>query len=120
MSMVQEAVTFDAELIRSAYQKLNRGDKLTDDEIVETLRFLAPMEQYGWAMDSRYTFFLSEVRSTANKLREWQSSRVAYGEWSPSMEIKNPRFLQKPAPVAKTPPALHGFEGLEHANGGQN
>lgn len=104
----QDPTIFDTELLRGAYHKLSRGDKLSDDEITETLRFLQPMEMFGWAMDSRYTFFLTEIRHTCNKLREWQSARVADGSWNPTRDIKNPKFLQP------KPPQLHGFEGLEN------
>lgn len=88
----------DTILLREAFRKYHDGDSISDDEIVEILRFLEPIDRDGWVLDSRFTFFVNEIREIVNRVRGYMNSRVVNGRWHPTNDIQKPQFLMKDKP----------------------
>lgn len=81
-------------MLSEAFRKYHEGDSITDDEIVEIIRFLEPIDRDGWVLDSRFTFFINEVREIVARLRGFMNSRMMNGRWHPTEDIKKPQFLE--------------------------
>lgn len=85
---------FDTDLMRDAFKKYHAGETLSDDDIIEIIKLLEPIEQHGWVLDSRFTFFVTEIREMCSRLRGYQSVRIANGSWKPTRDIEQPKFLK--------------------------
>jgi hypothetical protein len=82
----------DALMLREGFRKYHSGETVSDDEIIEILRFLEPMERDGWVLDSRFTFFVNEIRTITTSLRGFQQQRITQGRWNPQKD--QPAFLR--------------------------
>jgi hypothetical protein len=80
-------------VLREGLRKYTMGETVTDDELVEILRFLEPMERDGWVLDSRFTFFVDELRKIGSTLRGYQQQRITQGRWNPKQD--QPAFLHR-------------------------
>lgn len=86
---------FDQQMLAIAFRKYHAGESIADDEILEMIRYLEPMEVYGWVLDSRFSLFLREIREITSRLRGFMSSRIQNGRWNPTT---NPKFMWKGDP----------------------
>jgi hypothetical protein len=78
--------------LAEAFRKYNNGDSISDDEIVEMLKFLEPVARDGWTLDARFTFFVEEIIVT--RLQGYMNIRIAGGRWHPTRDIQRPKFLE--------------------------
>jgi hypothetical protein len=85
---------FDTLMLREAFRKYHDGDSISDDELIEILRFLEPIDRDGWVLDSRFTFFVTEIREIVTRLRGYMNSRIVHGRWHPTKDIRKPQFLE--------------------------
>lgn len=81
--------------VAEAFRKYHHGDNLTDDEIVEMMTFLEPIEHDGWVLDARFTFFVTEIREIVTRLRGFMNVRISNGRWRPTRDFERPKFLQE-------------------------
>lgn len=86
---------FDTMMLSEAFRKYHAGEHISDDEIVEILRFLEPIERDGWVLDSRFALFVVEIREISQRIRGFMSTRVGNGRWQPTRDIENPKFLMR-------------------------
>jgi hypothetical protein len=94
MDYFKEDGNFDAMMLREALSKFHQGDRLSDDEILEVLRYIQPIEFCGWVLGERNALFVADVQNIARSLRGFQNSRVNSGTWRPTRDIPNPKFMQ--------------------------
>jgi hypothetical protein len=80
--------------LAEAFRKYNNGDSISDDEIVEILKFLEPVARDGWTLDARFTFFVEEIREIVTRLQGYMNIRIAGGRWHPTRDIQRPKFLE--------------------------